>query len=64
MAVTTGCNNLTPLPEFKKMMLTYAKTSMTFEDGQTPLKWVNAYIKQLEKDGSIVTLKGKKYVVD
>ena len=65
MAVSySNVTNLTPLPEFKKHMLEYAKNNMEFEDGLTPLKWVNSYIKQLEKEGSIVTIYGQKYVQD
>ena len=60
----TGGKDLTPLKEFKKQMLEYAKTTVDLEEGETPRTWVNTYIKALEEDGHIVTIGGIKYVLD
>lgn len=53
---------LTPIGQFRKKMLEYAKEVVDLEDGETPKDWVDTYIDAIKEERNLVTKNGRKYI--
>lgn len=52
------------LTQVKKEMLSYARTNVDLEEGETAKDWVDTFVEALREEGSIVVINGKEYVKD